>query len=402
MRLSTQLVMGTVLVVATLGLAVRFVPGAASRLESIGIPASITARLTGQTTAGGQGAPEIAASPARQAGGRGGASAPPIVVVQAVATGVVKDRIEALGTGEARSTVSVTPLSTGNLSDVLVKSGDRVEIGQVIARLDNDAQKIAAEQGRVAVEKARDALERNRKLGNAVSIAALRQAEFDLQAAELERQSAELELKRRDIVSPAKGVVGIITANPGDYVTTSTAVAVVDDRSEILVDFWVPERLSNQIRVGQPVSATAVALPARDFSGIVSAIDNRIDQASRTLRVRARLDNPEDVLRAGMSFSVQIRFPGETYPAVNPLAVQWSSDGAFVWQVADDRAKRVPIKIIQRNSDAVLVDAALKEGDRVIIAGVQRAREGGPVRVEGTDPAPSTSNQEISRAEGRS
>ncbi|OLP56554.1 efflux transporter periplasmic adaptor subunit [Rhizobium rhizosphaerae] len=404
MRLSTQLVIATVLLVATLVVAVRFVPGAASKLESAGVPASLAGLIAGKPSAGAQGAArETTGALARQGGGgRNGASGPPIVVVQAVAMGVVNDRIEALGTGEARSTVSVTPLSTGNLAQVLVTSGDRVEIGQVIARLDNDAQTIAAEQGRVAVEKARDALDRNRRLGNAVSIAALRQAEFDLQAAELERQSAELELKRRDIVSPAKGVVGIITANPGDYVTTSTAVAVVDDRSEILVDFWVPERLSNQIRAGQPVSATAVAMPARDFAGTVSAIDNRIDQASRTLRVRARLDNPDDVLRAGMSFSVQVRFPGETYPAVNPLAVQWSSDGAFVWQVLDDKARRVPIKIIQRNSDAVLVDAALKEGDRVIIEGVQRAREGGPVRIEGADPAPSTRNQEISKAEGRS
>ncbi|OLP61326.1 efflux transporter periplasmic adaptor subunit [Xaviernesmea oryzae] len=401
MRLTTQLAIGAVLLVATAGVALRVVPGAAAMLERAGVPVSVTSLVAGKPDPGAGTGSEASGQAAPRQGGRGGPAGPPLVVAQAVAVGTVNDRIEALGTSEAKSTVSVTPLSAGNLTEVLVRSGDRVEIGQVIARLDNEAQKIAAEEGRVAVEKARDALERNRRLGNAVSIAALRQAEFELQAAELQRQSAELDLKRRDILSPAKGVVGIITANPGDYVTTSTAVAVVDDRSEILIDFWVPERLANQIAVGQSVAASAVALPARPFTGTVFAIDNRIDQASRTLRVRARLDNPEDLLRAGMSFTVQVRFPGEVYPAVNPLAVQWSSDGAFVWQVVEDVAKRVPIRIIQRNSDAVLVDAALKKGDSVVIEGVQRARDGGKVRVDGTDPAPSTRNQEISKAESR-
>jgi hypothetical protein len=64
-----------------------------------------------------------------------------------------------------------------------------------------------------------------------------------------------------------------------------------------------------------------------------------------------------------MSFEVSIRFEGERWPAVDPLAVQWDSAGAYVWKIADSKASRVDVAIIQRNSDSVLVKADLASGD---------------------------------------
>jgi RND family efflux transporter MFP subunit len=322
------------------------------------------------------------------AGRRGQGGGAPLVVTQPVDSAVVNDRLNAIGNGEAIVSVAVTPQATGNLIEILAKSGDQIEKGQVIARLDSDEQKIAAAQAKVAVDSAREKVERNRRLGNAVSVAVLRDAEFAMQAAELALQTAELDLKRRDIVAPSGGIVGIITVNPGDYVTTSTPVAVVDDRSQILVDFWAPERFSTKIAVGQAVTASAIALPGSEFSGAIDAIDNRVDQASRTLRVRARVDNPDDTLRAGMSFSVSVRFPGDDYPTVNPLAIQWSADGSYVWRVEQDKSQKVPVKIIQRNSDKVLVEAKLAKGDAVVMEGVQRLRDGGAVRVASDEKPP--------------
>ncbi|RVI43020.1 efflux RND transporter periplasmic adaptor subunit, partial [Sinorhizobium medicae] len=298
---------------------------------------------------------------------------------------LVNDRLNAIGNGEAIRSVTVTPTATGNLTEILVKSGDRIAEGQVIARLDSDDQMIAAEQARLTRDSAREKVERYRNLSTARAVTAVevRDAEFALQAAELALKTAELDLKRRDIAAPSKGVVGIITVNIGDYVTTSTPIAVVDDRSQILVDFWVPERFAGKIFVDQPVTANAIARPARALQGVVHAIDNRLDPESRTLRVRARLENPDDMLRAGMSFSVTVAFEGDRYPTVDPLAIQWSSEGSFVWRVNGDKSERVPIKIIQRNPDKVLVEAELAEGDRVVTEGVQRLRDGGAVRIAG-------------------
>ncbi len=380
MRLWKQLLICVVILVAGLGVWAHFVPGADAMLAKAGVPQTLialVAKPAGEAKEGGQG--QGSGQGRRNQGGGGGGA--PLVVTQPVDVAVVNDRLNAIGNGAAILSVSVTPQATGNLTEVLAKSGDRIEKGQVIARLDSDEQAIAADQAKVAVESAKEKVERNRKLGNAVSVAVLRDAEFAMQAAELALKTAELDLKRRDIVSPSAGIVGIITVNPGDYVTTSTPIAVVDDRSQILVDFWVPERFSNKISVGQDVSATAIALPTSELSGVIDAIDNRVDQESRTLRVRARIENPDDTLRAGMSFSVSVRFAGDQYPTVNPLAVQWSADGSYVWRVQEEKSQRVPVKIIQRNSDKVLVDAELAKGDAVVMEGVQRLRDGGAVRL---------------------
>jgi RND family efflux transporter MFP subunit len=397
MRIWKQLAISLVLLLVGLAAWVRFVPSAGPMLVSAGVPAGFIGTLAPKSgeSAEGQGRKPQNGQSATQRAAAGNQT--PLVVTEATGTALVNDRLNAIGNGEAILSVTVTPLSTGNLTEVLVKSGETIGEGQVIAKLDSDEQVLAVSQAKVLLEAARDKVERNRKLGNAVSIATLREAEFAEQAAEIALQTAELDLKRRDIVAPSKGIVGIITVNPGDYVTTSTPIAVVDDRSQILVDFWVPERFANNIKVGQEVSAMAVAQVARPLTGAIHAIDNRIDQASRTLRVRARLDNPDDSLRAGMSFSVTVRFPGDSYPTVNPLAVQWSADGSYVWRVADAKSERVPVTIIQRNSDKVLVDAKLSEGDMVATEGVQRLRDGGAVKV--ANAAPAAGEQKVSSAE---
>ncbi|ASY63665.1 Membrane fusion protein of RND family multidrug efflux pump [Sinorhizobium sojae CCBAU 05684] len=386
MRFWKQLAVSLVVLVVGGAAWIRFAPGAGETLAAIGVSHPLIDALSppqGGDGGGGQG------NGGRGQGGRGGPGGAALVVVKPAATAVANDRLNVIGSGEAIQSVTVTPAATGNLTQIIVRSGDRVEAGQVIARLDSDEQMIAAEQARLARDSAREKVERYRNLGSARVVTAVdvRDAEIALQAAELALNTAELDLKRRDIVAPSKGMVGIITVNIGDYVTTSTPIAVVDDRSEILVDFWVPERFASKIFVGQPVTASAIAQPGRPLDGVIHAIDNRLDQASRTLRVRARIENPDDMLRAGMSFSVTMAFDGDRYPTVDPLAIQWSSEGAYVWRIQGDKSERVPIRIIQRNSDTVLVEAKLAEGDRVVTEGVQRLRDGGTVRIAGEAPA---------------
>jgi RND family efflux transporter MFP subunit len=192
-------------------------------------------------------------------------------------------------------------------------------------------------------------------------------------------------LQRRSIVAPIAGTVGILPISAGNYVTSQSAIATLDDRSSILVDFLVPERFAAAVKVGAQLLAMPIANPNNAYTGTVSAIDNHIDEASRTLLVKAKIANPADSLRAGMSFQITMRFPGETYPAVSPLAILWGSDGAYVWQVKDGKAKRVAVRIIQRNTETVLIDAPIEDGDMVVTEGTQSVSEGGEVRIAGEE-----------------
>src|SRR5690606_27315151 len=138
---------------------------------------------------------------------------------------------------------------------------------------------------------------------------------------------------RREIRAPINGIIGILPVSPGDYVTSSTDIATIDDRSEILVDFWVPERYARQIQIGAPLSAQSVGRPDETYEGTVRAIDNQGGNASCTLRVRARASNRTDTMRAGMAGRGEMQCPAAQYAAVTRLAVKWSKDGAYVWAV---------------------------------------------------------------------
>jgi RND family efflux transporter MFP subunit len=135
------------------------------------------------------------------------------------------------------------------------------------------------------------------------------------------------------------------------------------------------------VEIGTPIVARPLGLATASLAGEIHAVDNVVDRLSRTLRVKGRLANEGDDLRAGMSFAVTLRFPGEKLPAVDPLAVQWSSEGSFVWAVRDGTAARVPVVIRQRDVDRVLLEADLAPGDEVVIEGVQTLRPGAEVAV---------------------
>ena len=117
------------------------------------------------------------------------------------------------------------------------------------------------------------------------------------------------------------------------------------------------------------------------ISGDVSAVDNRIDPESRTLKVEAEIANEAGRLKPGMSFSVSMAFPGEQFPSVDPLAIQWSSDGAYLWRLVDSKVEKVPVQIIQRNSDGIMVEADIKAGDQVVTQGIQQLTAGATVRL---------------------
>ncbi len=381
-----QLLVALVVLVAAVVAWVRFFPGADAMLASWGIDWARAAVSQEQ------------AAP-RQGGERRGAGRPAAVVTAPVVEAVINDRLSAIGTGRANASVSVKPYTAGRITEILVEPGAKVERGDVLARLESETEQIAVDRARIALE---DAVARSTRLkslrsSNAASAVQVTDAELLENTARLALREAELALARRDVVAPISGVVGIFPVEAGNYVTADTEVTMIDDRSSIVVDFWVPERYAAAVNVGAETTATSIARPNEVLSGTVSAVDSRLDEASRTLLVQARLANPDDTLRPGMSFRVSMGFPGDRYPSVDPLAIQWGTDGAFVWAVDRDRARRVPVRIIQRNSENVLVAADLRVGDQVVTEGIHLVREGGELIVR-TQAAPAEATQAV-RAE---
>lgn len=297
--------------------------------------------------------------------------------------------VRALGTAKAARSVMIVPQVTGVVEEVLFAPGQTVEEGEVLVRIEDDEQAIAVERARLAVADAEAALERSRRLAESKTIAAvaLSEAETAADIARIELRTAEIALSRRSVAAPFAGVTGLTDISVGDLVTTSTEIVSLDDLATIRVGFELPERRAGQVQRGQPVTAEAKAVPGEEFRGEIAAIDSRIDEATRTLRMEASLPNGAQLLKPGMAVTVMLNFDAPGQLSVPSLSVQWDRRGAFVWKVDGDKAERADISIISRLSGIVVVTGALQAGERVVVEGVQRLREGSSVVEVGDAPA---------------
>ncbi|WP_414897248.1 efflux RND transporter periplasmic adaptor subunit [Rhodovulum sp. YEN HP10] len=368
--MARQIGLSVLLLAGTLALWVFFVPGARPWLDRIGVGA-----LLGLAPS----APEAGTGPS---GPRAG---PVAVTVEEVAEGRIRDRVAAIGDGRALRSVMLRSKVTGEVVAIGIRDGDRVAAGDLIVQLDDEAERIAVDRAQLVLEDARDEAQRVRRLETTGAVTEVRRREADLalRTAELELRQAEFDLSERTVRAPFAGWAGVLDIAVGDRVSSQDALASIVDRSRILIDFHVPERVVGEVREGLALSARPLGMPGRVLEGRVHAVDNAVDPASRTLRVQGELDNADDLLRGGMSFEVVLNFEGEPLPMVDPLAVQWSSSGAYVWALRDGRAARVPVAIRQRNADSVLVEADLAVGEPVVVEGLQTLREGAELRVAG-------------------
>lgn len=324
------------------------------------------------TITGKQGKDEIRRRPSDRA-------AP--VVVEPVRRMVDDATIQAIATARAKQSVTLFPKVSGEIVELTVSAGDRVSRGDVIARLNSEQAKLAVDLARSKLEDARRQFERAESLreNNVNSQARVEDAANLLAQAELELQQAEASLNERTLAAPFGGVVGIPNVELGDRVAPETSIVSLDDRSVLFVEIEVPEQYMARVNLGHRISASSASFSNRTFEGAVTEIDSRIDPVTRAMLVRASLDNREDLLRPGMSFAVKLTLPGESYPGVPELAVQWRSGESYVWVVRNGEAGRVTVRAVRRLRSYILIDGPLNAGELVVVEGVQRLRQGTPV-----------------------
>ncbi len=305
-------------------------------------------------------------------------SGPTAVLVESL--DLAEDRVvlRVIGTGKALRSASIFPTVGGEVVEVIFDAEQRVEKGAPLIRLNDQHERLAVRLAEVAVKEARREVERLEKLvpSGAVSVVRLETAQAELESANLRLDQARENLADRTVSAPFYGVIGLPEVDQGDRVTDETLIATLDDRSVILVEFAVPEEYAGRIGVGDAIVVRAWTDPDTDLRGTVSALDSRIDRATRSLRVQASIPNPDEAIRPGTSFDVRLAFTGRSYPSVREVAVLWSRDGAYLWRVADGRAEKVFVKMVRRDGGRVLVDGPLEVGDRIVVEGVQGLRQG--------------------------
>ncbi|MGJ3260222.1 MAG: efflux RND transporter periplasmic adaptor subunit [Rhodospirillales bacterium] len=305
------------------------------------------------------------------------------VIVEAVGESRDSVLVEAIGTARARLSVTLFPAAAGEIMAFPVTTGQQVKKNDVIMRLDSRDAQLQVGVAETRVKEAENALTRAQRLkdNNVRSSANVEDAAVILERTKLELDQAREALADRTVRAPFDGIVGIPKVEVGDRVTTSTEIITIDDRSTLLVEFEVAERLLSRLKQDMPVTARTPTFRDRDIEGSINKIDSRVDPVSRTVRVRAAFPNTDDSLRPGMSFFVQLDLPGEMLASVPELALQWQDGESFVWRITDGKAERVTVTTKRRLNNKVLIEGDVQPGDVVVVEGVQRLRPGRLVEI---------------------
>lgn len=328
-------------------------------------------------------------APATQRSGR--ADGTPVIVAR---TDIMQDdrTLSAIGTGLAFRAITLRAPASGEITEFNIEAERKFPEGAVLMRLEDADERFAVALAEARFARARDERDRYLRLqdsGVATNVR-LEQVQTDYQVAKIELERAQEDLDNRVLRAPFAGITGLASVEDGDRITADDPIASFDDRGRILVEFDLPEALLSRVSIELSVQATTPSVEGRTFEGEISAIDSRVNAATRTKRVRAVIDNTADLLRPGASFALQLQLPGDPFPAVPELALQFAEGSLHVWRATDGTAERVEVRLVRRRAGLVIVDGPLKEGDLIVVEGTQRLRAGRAVEVLNTPKEPSS------------
>jgi len=233
---------------------------------------------------------------------------PKHVIVAPVVMKEISDRVEALGTARANESINITSSVTEKVSKVGFEDGQKVQTGDVLVVLDQAEEQANLRQAQ-AVKGERE-LSLNRQLQlqkqKLAAVDEIDRIRLELEQAEASISAIKTRINDRIIRAPFDGVIGLRNISLGALVETGDLIATLDDTRRIKLDFSVSSLFLSELKPGLRIRARAMALNNREFIGAVKSIDSRVDPVTRSIRVRAMLDNPDGSLLPGILLQVDL------------------------------------------------------------------------------------------------
>lgn len=311
------------------------------------------------------------------------------VAIEPALSEVWQQFLPAIGSFTAIQDVMVTNEIEGKVTDIHFISGQYVDKGAVLVKLDTSVD-VAELQALAADERLNDLqFERSKRLVKENTIS---KSEFDIAAARRDEASAmtrakAASLRKKTIRAPFSGILGIRAIDLGEYLDSGSEIVSLHSLSPIYLDFGTPERFVSQISIGQQVFAEVHAYPEEVFEGRISAVEPGIDRATRNLRIRAEFPNANQKLRSGMFAEIKSTLSDrDDVITVPQTAVAYTPYGNSVFVVSSEdgvqRAERRQIETGQVRDGRVAVLRGIAAGEHVVSAGHNKLRNGMEVTVE--------------------
>lgn len=311
------------------------------------------------------------------------AEAMPVEIALATAGQAMRE-LRSVGTLASDESVDIAAELPGRITEIAFQEGEPVQAGSVLVRLDNALARAEATDAAAKLVLAEANFARASSLSKS-GTGTQRARDEALAALETARSAVELtqaRLEKMEIRAPFSGVVGLRRVSVGAFAQVGQALVNIEKIDALKLDFQLPEINLADVRVGMPVQAVVDAFPGETFGGRIYAIDPHLDVNGRSLRIRARLPNPELMLRPGLFARVTLR--GETRGAVVMVpesAILARAGETFVYVVRDGHAFEQKVRLGRRLAGAVEVIEGLAAGESIVIAGQIRLKDGAAVEV---------------------
>lgn len=323
------------------------------------------------------------------------------VKVQAAALERVPQFTEYIAVLKSRNAAVLQPEVEGQITNILVKAGDRVKAGAPLLVIDPSKQEatVTSQEGLqrarlAALEYNRQELERRKKLFEAGVISRQEldqaQAAYDASKAEVDALQASVreqrvQLRYYTVNAPSGGVIGDIPVRVGDRVQTSTVLTTLDEGGELEAYVSVPAEKAGFVRVGTPVEIVTEDGQATSRTS-VTFVSPRVDPDTQLLLMKARVPNPDGRFRNDQVIRARVIWQESEMPIVPITAVARMAGQSFAFIAESDGkqtvARQRPVQLGDLSNRGYVVTDGIKAGDKVIVTGVQMLADGMPVAPE--------------------
>ncbi|MDB6092425.1 MAG: hypothetical protein JWN85_5209 [Gammaproteobacteria bacterium] len=331
-------------------------------------------------------------------------NAAPPQTVTTMRVGFTDWQPEILSVGSMRAVhgVDITTEIAGLVRNLKFQSGADARSGAVLVELNADSDIAQLHALEAAAELSQTTYARDKVQYEAQAIS---QAQLDTDAADLKNRRAQAQAQaalvaKKTLRAPFDGRLGITTVNPGQYLNPGDKVVTLQSIDPIYVDFRLPQQVLARVSVGQALHVTTDTFPGQIFDGKITAMDPRIDIATRNVQVEAAVNNSARHLLPGMFGRVAVQ-AGEVqhYLTLPQTAITYNPYGAtvFLAQKAPDGsliAQQIFVTVAATRGDQAGIVSGIKEGDTVVTSGGLKLKNGTPLAVENkvqpkNDPNPS-------------
>jgi len=311
-------------------------------------------------------------------------SMPPLPVeVAEVNEQKMSDMFTAIGTIEAMEEITVVSEIDGVVTDIPFEEGSYVNRGQLITKLDDsqlEAELIRSEalftQSQATYNRIKSIVDQ--KAGTPQN---LDDALASLKVAEANLKLAKTRFEKTRIVAPFDGLIGSRKVSVGTFLRAGEPITELANLNNLRVTFYAPEKFLSQLKRGAEVTVSTTVFPGHNAKGSIIAIEPVLDPDTRTVQITARVQNPKQKFRSGMSAEVSVvlseRMNALTVPNESVFA---SGNQSFVFVVnPDSTVIRKPVTLGLQLSDVVEVLDGLKPGMQIVRAGHQKLFDGAKV-----------------------